>query len=326
MNCSEMRARGVTASARARLSVIIPTKYRPAVVERTVESVFRQTVLPWQVIIIDQSSTEETQQRIEKLYATAPSPLQQNTRLSYLHDATVVGAAEARNRGMDLAEGNTWLFLDDDVRLEPEFIEHLLDVYDRYPAASGVSGVFTNYLSPSWVRRAWSRAFLCGPFHDERQPIYWDADRLRASEPLRVRKFTGALMSFRAEAIRSLRFDENIRTTGAEDADFCARLRRGSVLLIAPTARVFHERAAAGRADNHWIEGDLEWAYYLYRRNWDAGVHNRLCFAWLIVGYAVAATLASIRQRSFAPWRGFFSGIREGGAHAAYMPSRSNRK
>jgi len=309
------------ASVEARFSIIIPTKYRPEVVERTMGTVFRQSLPPWQVIVVDQSSTEETRARVERQFTAAGA--QQWTRLSYLYDPAIRGAAAARNRGMDLAEGDTWLFLDDDVLLETDFLKRLLDAYRLYPHATGVSGVFTNYRPPSRVHRVWSWIFLRGPFHDERQPIYWRADLLRNSAPRRVTKFTGALMSFRAEAVRKLRFDENIRKTGAEDVDFCARLGRDAVLLIAPAARLFHERAPAGRSASHWVQNDLEMAYYLYKRNWNTSFRDKLCFAWLTVGYAVATTLACVRRKSFAPWRGIVEGIRLGGVQAVCPPSNA---
>lgn len=296
----------------SRVSVIIPTKYRPAVVERTVGSVFAQTMPPWQVIVIDQSPAEETRNRISTLHSLAAPVVRENTRLVYLHDATIAGAAAARNRGIELADGDIWLFLDDDVLLEADFIAQLLDVYRRYPNTTGVSGIFTNYVPPSLAHRTWSRIFLRGPFDDERQPIYWSADQLRNRDPLPVRKFTGALMSFKAAAIRNLRFDENIGRTGPEDVDFCMCLHPGSILLVAPAARLYHERAPAGRSDQHWIQTQIEMAYYLYRRKWHAGICNKLCFAWLIVGYALATALSSIRRRSLAPCRGLIEGIREG--------------
>src|SRR5206468_2967373 len=118
------------------------------------------------------------------------------------------------------------------------------------------------------------------------QPIYWDADRLRDSKPIPVRKFTGALMSFRAEVIRALRFDDKVVGTSAEDADLCARLAPGSPLLVTPAARLFHKRSSPGRSRHHWIRVATEQATYLYRRNWASALVNRVRFAWLTLGYS----------------------------------------
>ncbi|HVX56289.1 MAG TPA: glycosyltransferase family A protein, partial [Candidatus Saccharimonadales bacterium] len=121
------------------ISVIIPTKYRPDDIEATVQSVLRQTILPGQIVVIDQSSTQEIRLRLEKLFDGLPENAQAETELCHIYDPSIVGAAAARNRGMDAATGSILLFLDDDVNLEELFIERLLETYQRNPATAGVS-------------------------------------------------------------------------------------------------------------------------------------------------------------------------------------------
>ena len=297
-------------------SAIIPTKYRPTSVETTVRTLLWQTFVPHEIIVIDQSSNTESRNRVYNQFAGAPTSVQQKTILSYIHDSAICGAAAARNRGMEFARGNIWLFLDDDVEVEQDCLEQLAEIYRRFPDAVGVSAIFTNYRTPKWWVRAWRKFFLLGPFYDERAPIYSRASRLRNAEPLQVRKFTGAAMSFRADAVCRIRFDEHVHGTGAEDADFCARITSHSALLIAPKARVFHRLAPEGRSKRHWVETGIERATYLYKRNWNFGIKNRLFFGWLLVGYSVGATLASIRRISWTPWRGLWAGIRDGTAEA----------
>src|SRR4029453_12488870 len=106
--------------------------------------------------------------------------------------------------GMKQAAGDYWLFLDDDVVLEPDFMEKLLAAYA--PGVTGVSGIITNYSAPPVMQRIWTAIFQLGRFHDRRQAIYYDAERLTGSAPIKAPGFTGALMSFRADEIRGLRF------------------------------------------------------------------------------------------------------------------------
>jgi hypothetical protein len=51
--------------------------------------------------------------------------------------------------------------------------------------------------------------------------------------------------------------------------------------------------------------------YYLYWKNWDQGVKNRLCFAWLNAGVVLLVTLGSLRRGSLEPWRALRAGVRE---------------
>ncbi|HEV2386278.1 MAG TPA: glycosyltransferase [Candidatus Acidoferrales bacterium] len=295
----------------SRVSVIIPTKSRPVELGATVESLFRQTALPAELIIVDQNPDGRSRNGVERALQSLPESSRQRMRLAYIQDTSIAGAAAARNRGMEAAREPILLFLDDDVTLEERFIEELLRVYEQEPALAGASGIITNYLPPALLLRAWSALFARGPFRDDRQPLYWHAERLRHSPPLPVTRFTGACMSFRAEAIAGLRFDERIPQSYGEDVDFCLRARRAGALVIAPRARVAHHRSAAGRLAEDRLKREARAAAYLYRKHWRHGTRNRFCFAWLNAGFGIQAALASLRRRSTAPWQALVEGCRQ---------------
>ena len=179
-------------------TLIIPTKNRPADLQRAVRSVLDQTAGPHSLIIVNyRAPIEESRIRVGAEIASASVRADVGWRLSYIQDAKISGGAMARNRAMEIADGDIWLFLDDDVVLEPDFVEQLLAVYREYPQVDGVSGIITNYSRPGFLFRIWTVIFVRGPFRDERQPIYWNADSLRGSGPIAVFRFTGALMASR---------------------------------------------------------------------------------------------------------------------------------
>ncbi len=297
----------------ASVSVIIPTKDRPDDLERAIRSLLGQSILPRELIIVDQSRDAKSRQRVEREFAGFLRRLRGYTKLVYLHDPSIGGGAIARNRAMDVAKGDFWVFLDDDVELEPDFIQELLDAYHRYPQADGVSGIITNYRLPPWPFRIWSWTFFRGPFRDERQPIYWNADRLRGCDPVAVSRFGGGVMSFRAAPIRSLRFDENLKgVSDGEDVDFCARLRPGAVLLITPRARLAHHQSPVGRSKTHSLRRFARANCYLYEKHWRKCAFHRLYFMWFCVGLGLGASVASLRRGSLDPWRALVQGMREG--------------
>ena len=280
------------------VSIIIPTKNRAQDLETTIRSIVHQTMLPLQLIVVDQSSQRSFHESLP-------------FRLDYIHDTKIRGLTEARNRGTAIALGDIWLFLDDDVVLEPDFVEELLAAYSF--TVAGVSGIITNYSSPPHGRLLWDTLFMRGPFADDRQRVYWSAAGLTASEPIRVRQFGGGLMSFRAEVIRSVRFDENNRGAApGEDIDFCAQLPPNTVLLINPRARLVHKKSPEARTPVHWLTLHAQVYYYMRERHWRKGVWNNLCFAWLNVGYALAASLSCLKRMSLAPWRAWREGARKG--------------
>ena len=90
------------------VSVIIPTRNRAAVLGEAIECVLAQTYQDWELIVVDDGSTDNTAEVIKQYSA---------------HDARIRsaqqvhrGAAEARNRGIGLARGSLIAFLDDDDR------------------------------------------------------------------------------------------------------------------------------------------------------------------------------------------------------------------
>ena len=294
------------------VSIIIPTRNRRSSLESTVRTIVSQTVLPTELLIIDQSANDRSERAVQAVLISAPENVRATIRLVYIRDPSISGGAVARNRAMEMASGETWLFLDDDVDLEPDFIEQILAAYHRYPEAVGVSGVVTNYGAPGFSSRLWSRLFCTGPFWDERQPIYWKATKGIRGKVQKVRKFGAGLMSFRASAIRTHRFDATLKgVSDGEDVDFCARLDRSSVLLITPSARLVHKQSPVGRSREHWLVRHARTAGYLYRRNWAYGIRNRLAFAWLNCGYLTVAIVNAIRRGSTAPFFDYRRAIQE---------------
>ncbi len=212
---------------------------------------------------------------------------------------------------MDLAKGDVWLFLDDDIEMEPDFIEQLLITYQQYPEAAGVSGIITNYHRPGAGFRLWSRCFVRGPFRDERQPLYWKAAELREAAPIQVTRFTGALMSFRRQAVRNLRFGTALHgVSDGEDVDFCVRLRP-ALLLINPRSRLAHHHSPSERLTDYWTRRAIRAQWYLYRRHWNRRLLYRVYGGWLVLGYLVAVAASVLRRCSIAPLQSFLKGVQE---------------
>lgn len=307
-------ARSCWAVASLSVSAIIPTKNRPDDLERAVKSLCAQTVPACELIIIDQSCTYESRERVMRLVQES------GLTVVYRWDPAISGLAAARNSAMDLAKGDVWLFLDDDIEMEPDFIEQLLVTYQEYPEAAGVSGIITNYPRPAAGFRAWSMCFVRGPFRDERQPLYWKAAELRRSQPIQVTRFGGGLMSFRRRAVGNLRFDTALhRVCDGEDVDFCIRLGP-ALLLMNPRARLAHHHSPSERLTDHWTRRAIRAQWYLYLKHWNCGVKNRVSAGWLILGYAMVVAVSCIRRLSTAPVSAFLVGIEE--ARLAALPTQ----
>ncbi len=95
------------------VSVIIPTYNRATVLEEAVESVLNQTFRNFELLIIDDGSTDHTPQIVEKY----------RDKIKYLFQINK-GPAAARNFGIQNSEGNFICFLDSDDR----WLKNKLDV------------------------------------------------------------------------------------------------------------------------------------------------------------------------------------------------------
>jgi hypothetical protein len=182
------------------LATAIPTKDRPQELARTLESVLAQSAPPKRVVIMDQSATEASRE-VSARFAENARRIPGGIEFNYVLDRKISGLTAARNRSLRLVEEDVVLFLDDDVYLEKDFNRELRQAYIDNPEAAGIGGVITNYSPPPAGFRWWSAIFARGPFHDERQPLYWRAARGRRGRPVRVRKLGGGLMSFKMKAI-----------------------------------------------------------------------------------------------------------------------------
>ena len=309
MSCTLSRRVLVPWPERLTTSVITPTKNRPVFLAEAIRALLVQTVLPDELIVIDQSDDDRGRQQVTALIEGVPAA--QRPRLVYLLDRSINGAAAARNVGFDRATGDIVICYDDDVVAEPAAIERLLSHYLTAPQLAGVAPVITNYAAPSRLRRAYRRLFERGPFHDERQPVYWFWRHYPGPTRIPVRMFTGAMMSFRRDALGGIRHDARYRGASVgEDIDLCWALgRRGGRLAIATDARIVHNRAArpAVRPEEAMIAA---WGF-LYRKHLPKTLATRAAFVWYVTGVFVGATIASLGRRTLAPLRSAWAGLRE---------------
>lgn len=103
-------------TSRIKVSVIIPTLKRQAMLCRLLSDLSRQTILPDEVVVVDQSppTIEELEEQ-----RTAAGHL----RLIQCVCPEPAGTSSARNIGLSHCHGDFLLLLDDDHHLEPDVIE-----------------------------------------------------------------------------------------------------------------------------------------------------------------------------------------------------------
>ena len=86
-----------------KISVVIPTYNRIALVERAIDSVLMQSIKPFDIIVVDDGSDDGTSEMIQKKYRSINLVQQQNS-----------GVSAARNNGIKHAKGDWISLLDSD--------------------------------------------------------------------------------------------------------------------------------------------------------------------------------------------------------------------
>lgn len=90
-----------------KFSIIIPAYNASKTIESTINSVIKQNFQNWEVIVVENGSTDETNQVVKKYIS--------DTRIQLIHSKK--GVSNARNKGIDVAQGDWILFLDADDEL-----------------------------------------------------------------------------------------------------------------------------------------------------------------------------------------------------------------
>lgn len=101
------------------VSIIIPTFNRSTVVLRAINSVLKQTYKNFELIVVDDGSTDDTELQLQTLIA--------NNSIQY-YKKTNAGVASARNFGVSKARGQWFAFLDSD----DEWLPHKLQEQMTY--------------------------------------------------------------------------------------------------------------------------------------------------------------------------------------------------
>jgi glycosyl transferase family 2 len=141
-------------------SVIVPTRNRSGLLRRALRSILTQTLQDFEVVVVDDGSTDDTPAVLE---ANA-HPKVRTVRQEH------AGTSCARNRGLASARGTFVVFLDDDDEALPTWLASFASVLDpvRCPVARcgaltlGDRGVVTHVRWPT--RRLADGTFLAGTF------------------------------------------------------------------------------------------------------------------------------------------------------------------
>jgi GT2 family glycosyltransferase len=219
-------------------SLIIPTYNRGDVLLDTLEMAVRQEYGSYEIIIVDQTTSIDS--RLQRYLSAA------GDRIRYIH-LPEPNLPAARNAGIRAAKGDIILFVDDDVRIETDYLAGHMRNYED-PAVGGVMGALVQsfdqpgdvYLDSfnSWSRGHWPEFTIAPGPRPDVSLVNW---------------LIGCTASYRRRALEDVGLcDERFSGSAwCEDADLSMRISRaGYTLLLDSRIKLIHIELPFGGCQN----------------------------------------------------------------------------
>ncbi len=295
-----------------KISVVIPTKNRQAILKNLLSSFISQEISdPIEFIIIDQTEKPMVEDDLKLLEEEARLIADENL-IRYYHLPDLSGLTQARNIGIEKASGDIVLFLDDDIILLPGFIQGILEGFDQ--GFDGVSGVmFENVAGEGWLKELYTDLFFRGYIKDKRRRVYRKAHKFNLYT--RTNVLSGGLTAYTKELLAKARFDENlVRYALGEDKEFSMRVSfQGAKLVICTKAIAYHMKHPVGKPNLFKrYEGKTAYIKYLqYKFSRLLGRRLTIDTIWALLGTFIDALINSIIKCSTIPVKGALSGLKK---------------
>ena len=116
------------------VSIITPSYNSAKYIAETIQSVQNQTYTNWEMIIVDDCSSDNTEEIVKKIQ-------QSDTRIHFFKLDQNSGSGVARNKGIEKASGDYMTFIDSDDIWFPEFIQNSIEAIQTSKAPF----VFSSY-------------------------------------------------------------------------------------------------------------------------------------------------------------------------------------
>lgn len=199
------------------VSVVVPTRDRPAALDRCLAALRAQTRAALEVVVVDDGSVaRDVVARVAERF---------ETRLVRLEGG---GPAAARNAGVEVASGRLVLLLDDDCVPHPGWAETLAAAGARAPRLVVAGAVVVPHGATAWLRAS---------------------ERIATRAEVASSFFRTLNLACSRDFLLEVPFDPSYVAAAGEDRDWCVRATRaGATFAREPAAIVEHRADLDARA------------------------------------------------------------------------------
>ncbi len=292
-----------------KVTVVIPTLNRPGDMAAFMPTLESQTRLPDEFIVVDAGDPSDLEDEMQTHLG--------HTQMDLIYLRSERGLCIQRNRALDVVKGDIIFFFDDDVELEPNYIENVLKCFEieRDPPVGCVQGTL---IDPPAEVDGWKadvyRMFGLTHWTAEDDPDLYISGGVRfctePSEIIEVPVAQGCRMAFRREVFAEERFVQFLPGYNQnEDVDMTYRVSRDWTILQTPHARLLHKESPVGRIQYPAQLAQLIYAHWYFFTRYRKKRPGELArYAWSSSGLLTLALGRAMRQRQPAVLRGIAEG------------------
>jgi GT2 family glycosyltransferase len=290
------------------ISIVICTKDRVHDLFECLKSIKEQNYWDIEVIISDASCIENKQKIREVIGKVAVDNF-----LIKIIDSRL-GLTIQRNTGVDCSIGDIILFIDDDVILYPDYLININKGFEQYANVMGIMGLMRDKYYRKGFKLSQFLKWFFKMSNDFTKKSYMQASgypsfswNILNDTPTNV---LNGCMALRKDVFKEFRFDEKLSGYGLmEDVDFSYRVSKKYQLMQISNAICYHNYSKASRQSLQalWCMR-VENHFYLFNKNMNTNLINRMSYIWAEIGYGLFATLDCIRNNTVGPIIGYLNG------------------
>lgn len=218
---------------RDKVSVLIPTRNRPLILAKCLNSLRSQKTCINQVVVVD-NGLEKTAEKIVSGFG-------KDFEIDYFREEKQ-GEAFARNKALKLAKGEILVFIDDDCVADKNWLKNIIIHFKKYPDCDGLLGKTENYLKNN------PYANVCQVYY-----LRWLLENFKKINQIQILKpnnnfFDTKNFAFEKKLIKNFSFDPDVLFHGVDVDNVAGNvLRKKGKFYYHPGITVYHRHWSSFR-------------------------------------------------------------------------------
>ena len=227
-------------SERVEASIVIPVYNQLEATQTAVNSIYENTKINFELIIIDNNSSEEIKNYLMKLEA-------EQTNVKVIYNSENLGFPKAVNQGIEISEGRYVVIANNDIIVNTNWLNRFIEIAQSEKAVGIVSGI-SNSVSGMQID--------INAFYQSVEEMKLYADRISRENQNQVLEFSRVAFLctlIKREVIEKIGgLDERFSPGNYEDDDYCLRTQiAGYKTIIAKDVFIHHFGSKSFKADGN---------------------------------------------------------------------------